>query len=302
MVEVIEQTADVPDLVFTANAGIVSGATVRPVALPPPPSASPRPSTSPPGSPTHGFDGRAAARPTSATRAPATPCRSVPTRRPRPRPAVGLPVPLRRRRDHPARRRSPAPSVRPIELVDERLYHLDLTFCPLDDRRALCAPTGWDRYATRVVEALVPEPLWLTDEEALAFTANSVVVGTTVVMPAVPPRVGRQLEAWGFDAGRGRRERVPQGRRGLPLPDPRPRRRPRPPPPLSASGSRCVSGPRRPSGGPPRGSRPGAEPVGERRPPGQHGEGRGDQGEHGVDDDEPDLWPLVAISAMRTIQ
>jgi N-dimethylarginine dimethylaminohydrolase len=26
-----------------------------------------------------------------------------------------------------------------------------------------------------------------------------VVVGTTVVMPAVPPRVGRQLEAWGFD-------------------------------------------------------------------------------------------------------
>jgi len=88
--------------------------------------------------------------------------------------------------------------VRPVQLVDERLYHLDLTFCPLDDRRALCAPLGWDRYGRKVMEALVPEPLWLEDDEALAFTANSVVVGTTVVMPHVPPRVGRQLEAWGF--------------------------------------------------------------------------------------------------------
>jgi N-dimethylarginine dimethylaminohydrolase len=57
---------------------------------------------------------------------------------------------------------------------------------------------GWDAYGRRVVEALVPEPLWLDDDEALAFTANSVVVGRNVVMPAVPARVGRQLEAWGF--------------------------------------------------------------------------------------------------------
>lgn len=88
--------------------------------------------------------------------------------------------------------------VRAVELVDERLYHLDLTFCPLDDRHALCAPLGWDAYGRKVVEALVPEPLWLTDDEALAFCANSVVVDRNVVMPVVPPRIGRQLEAWGF--------------------------------------------------------------------------------------------------------
>ncbi len=90
-------------------------------------------------------------------------------------------------------------AVRAVELVDERLYHIDLTFCPLDDRRAMAAPMGWDRYGRTVVEALVPEPLWLTDDEALAFSANSVVVGSTVVMATTPPRVGRQLEAWGFD-------------------------------------------------------------------------------------------------------
>jgi N-dimethylarginine dimethylaminohydrolase len=90
-------------------------------------------------------------------------------------------------------------AVRSVELVDERLYHLDLTFCPLDDRRAILAPSGWDRYGAKVMEALVPEPLVLDDAETAAFVANSVVVDTTVVMPSVTPRVGRQLEAWGFD-------------------------------------------------------------------------------------------------------
>ena len=90
-------------------------------------------------------------------------------------------------------------AVRSVELADERLYHLDLTFCPLDRRRAMVAPMGWDAYGRRVIEALVPEALVLEDEEALAFCANSVVVGTTLVMPSCPPRVGRQLEAWGFE-------------------------------------------------------------------------------------------------------
>ena len=89
--------------------------------------------------------------------------------------------------------------VRSVELVDPRLYHLDITFCPLDDRRALVAPDGWSRESARMMERLVLEPLVLDLEAAFAFTANSVVVGTTIVMPSCPPPVGRQLEAWGFD-------------------------------------------------------------------------------------------------------
>lgn len=90
-------------------------------------------------------------------------------------------------------------AVRPIELVDPRLYHLDLTFCPLDDRRAMVAPHAWDSYGRKVVEALVPEPLYLEVEEMLGFCANSVVVGSTVVMAQCPRRVGRLLEGWGFN-------------------------------------------------------------------------------------------------------
>ncbi len=100
---------------------------------------------------------------------------------------------------HAALSRLLGPAVRAVELADPRFYHLDLTFCPLDDRRALIAPQCWDAYGRRVVEALVPEPLVLDDGEVGAFCANSVVVGSSVHMPACPPRVGRQLEAWGFD-------------------------------------------------------------------------------------------------------
>ena len=89
--------------------------------------------------------------------------------------------------------------VRSVELTDERFYHLDLTFCPLDDRHAITTPGVWDAYGRKVIEALVPEPLALELDEAETFCANSVVVGRNIVMPSCPPRVGRQLEAWGFD-------------------------------------------------------------------------------------------------------
>ena len=88
--------------------------------------------------------------------------------------------------------------VRSVELVDERWYHVDLVFCPLDDRRALIAPQGLDRYGCRVLEALVPEPIWLEDDEAASFCANSVVIGDVIVMPACTPALGRRLEAAGL--------------------------------------------------------------------------------------------------------
>ncbi|MEX2658876.1 MAG: hypothetical protein WD232_04195 [Acidimicrobiales bacterium] len=88
--------------------------------------------------------------------------------------------------------------VRPVGLTDERFYHLDITFCPLDERHALTTPGVWDAAGAETVAGLVPEPLALEVHEAETFCANSVVIGRNVVMTSCPPRVGRQLEAWGF--------------------------------------------------------------------------------------------------------
>lgn len=89
--------------------------------------------------------------------------------------------------------------VRGLRITHPGMYHLDLAFCPLDERRALVCPSALDDASAEALLAMVPEPLVLTEEEALTFCANSVVVGRTIVMPACPDRVRDQLEAWGFE-------------------------------------------------------------------------------------------------------
>ncbi|HEX4471455.1 MAG TPA: arginine deiminase family protein [Nocardioides sp.] len=91
--------------------------------------------------------------------------------------------------------------VRGVRLTHPAMYHLDLAFCPLDDRHAMVAPGAFDAESAEALLALVPEPLVLTDDEALrTFCANSIVIGRTVVMPAgAPERVRAQLVAWGFE-------------------------------------------------------------------------------------------------------
>ena len=90
--------------------------------------------------------------------------------------------------------------VRGLRITHPGMYHLDLAFCPLDSTRALVCLEALDEASRAAVLALVPEPLVLTEEEALStFAANSVVVGRTVIMPACPDRVRAQLEDWGFE-------------------------------------------------------------------------------------------------------
>ncbi len=87
----------------------------------------------------------------------------------------------------------------PVELADPRFYHVDIVFCPLDSATALYAPGALDDEGARAIAALVPDAIALTDDEAAAFCANSVAVGRTVVMPACTPRLERELRARGFD-------------------------------------------------------------------------------------------------------
>jgi ornithine--oxo-acid transaminase len=86
----------------------------------------------------------------------------------------------------------------PVALVDERLYHVDIAFCPLDARSALIAPSAFDAEGLALLTALVPDPIWLTSEEAAAFCANAVVVGRTVVMAACTPRLELELRERGL--------------------------------------------------------------------------------------------------------
>jgi len=85
-----------------------------------------------------------------------------------------------------------------IQQIDPRLYHFDVCFCTLDERRAIIAPDAWTREGCEMIKHLVPEPLVLELDEALTFCANSIVIGKTIIMPNCPPRVGHILEQWGY--------------------------------------------------------------------------------------------------------
>jgi len=92
-----------------------------------------------------------------------------------------------------------AGSILLVELADPRFFHVDLVFCPLDGRAAMVAPSALDAEGARLIAKLVPDVITLTEDEAAAFCANAVAIGRTVVMPACPPRLERELRARGFE-------------------------------------------------------------------------------------------------------
>jgi N-dimethylarginine dimethylaminohydrolase len=89
-------------------------------------------------------------------------------------------------------------SVRGFRITHPGMYHMDLGFCPLDETRAMVCPAAYDEASAAALLDLVPEALVLTEEEALTFCANSIVLGRTIVMPACPDRIRARLEEWGF--------------------------------------------------------------------------------------------------------
>ncbi len=64
-----------------------------------------------------------------------------------------------------------------LELVDPRFYHLDTCFCPLSAESVVYYPGAFDSYALEVIEANFPDRIEVSGEEAEQFVCNAVVVG-----------------------------------------------------------------------------------------------------------------------------
>ncbi len=89
--------------------------------------------------------------------------------------------------------------VLPLELVDTRYYHLDTCFCPLAPGVAIYYPPAFDDYAQQVLCASVPELIPVSDAESAHFACNAVVVGRTVVTNTGCPDLHRQLRDRGYE-------------------------------------------------------------------------------------------------------
>ncbi len=90
--------------------------------------------------------------------------------------------------------------VLPLELSDRRFYHLDTCFCPLDRTAALWYPKAFDAYGRKVIETYVKDPVAVSRKDALKFCCNAVVVGRALVTQAgVSAAFKRNLAKRGVD-------------------------------------------------------------------------------------------------------
>jgi N-dimethylarginine dimethylaminohydrolase len=89
--------------------------------------------------------------------------------------------------------------VLPVELVNPYFYHLDTCFCPLAPGEALWYPDAFDAYGKRVIEGHIPRLLAVQEAEAKRFGCNAVVVGRAVLTNSGCDRLAAGLRGWGYE-------------------------------------------------------------------------------------------------------
>jgi N-dimethylarginine dimethylaminohydrolase len=85
-----------------------------------------------------------------------------------------------------------------MELINPRFYHLDTCFCPLAPGAAIYYPAAFDAYGNKVLHNHIPRLLAVTEPEAHRFACNAVVIGKTVITNTGCDKLTAELRAWGY--------------------------------------------------------------------------------------------------------
>jgi lysine-ketoglutarate reductase/saccharopine dehydrogenase-like protein (TIGR00300 family) len=88
-----------------------------------------------------------------------------------------------------------------LRLIDSRFYHLDTCFCPLSGGYLLYYPDAFDSYSNRVIEMRVAAEKRIAIEEvdAANFACNAVNIGSAVVVNKVSSNLKKRLTDAGFE-------------------------------------------------------------------------------------------------------
>ncbi len=87
-----------------------------------------------------------------------------------------------------------------LELVDPRFYHLDTCFCPLPDGWLMYYPAAFAEASLETIRAIAPaeKRIEVGETDALAFACNAVEVGGRIFMNACSDELQAHLTAAGF--------------------------------------------------------------------------------------------------------
>jgi len=85
-----------------------------------------------------------------------------------------------------------------LKLINDWFYHLDTCFCPLSRNEAIYYPPAFDASALRILENHIGILIPVAEEEARRFACNAIVVERNVIMNEGCPKLRGRLESLGF--------------------------------------------------------------------------------------------------------
>jgi lysine-ketoglutarate reductase/saccharopine dehydrogenase-like protein (TIGR00300 family) len=87
-----------------------------------------------------------------------------------------------------------------LRLVDQRFYHLDTCFTPLSDGRLMYYPPAFDEMSLREIRRRIPADhrLEIGKADAMRFVANALVIDQAIITNYASESLKRRLSDWGF--------------------------------------------------------------------------------------------------------
>ena len=87
-----------------------------------------------------------------------------------------------------------------LRLIDDRFYHLDTCFCPLTGGYLLYYPAAFDFYSNQIIEKRIPSEkrIAIAEGDAINFACNAVNVEHTLVMNKASDTLKQRLGDVGF--------------------------------------------------------------------------------------------------------
>ena len=90
-------------------------------------------------------------------------------------------------------------NITPLELVDPRWYHLDTAFCPLSGGYALAYKKAFsDASALTIQNRFGDKVIWVSDEDAINFACNAICMNHEVILYRASGELKAALKRYNF--------------------------------------------------------------------------------------------------------
>jgi N-dimethylarginine dimethylaminohydrolase len=87
-----------------------------------------------------------------------------------------------------------------LRLVDPRFYHLDTCFCPLSGGQVMYYAAAFDAESQKKIECAYPKAkrICVSEPDALRFACNAVNIGKTVLLNQISAELSAELSSFGY--------------------------------------------------------------------------------------------------------